>query len=468
MRALPAFIIALLIAAAAGILAAHPGTVSLSWEDWHVDSSVGVLVTAVVLLAMLSAAFFHLLRRILGGPRAYLRGRRERRRRRGYRALTQGMVAVAAGDAEEAQKFARKADVLLAEPPLTLLLSAQAAQLNGDEQAARRYFTAMLDRSETEFLGLRGLVMQALRGGDEGAALALVERARELRPRTPWVLSSLYELQARAGRWPEAAATLTEAAKHRALPAEESRHHRAVLLLEQSRAAAAAGDQRQALLHAASAHPLDPGFAPATLRYAELLAAGGNLKKAAKVIEAGWRAAPHPDLAAAWDRLFAADPPMQRLKRAERLIAAIADHPESHLAQARAALSARLWGEARRHLEALGGTLDRDQPPSPRVCRGMAELEEAEHGDVTAARSWLANAATTAALDPTYVCNACGAECHVWSALCPVCRSFDSLAWRLPGGSTRRPGALPVNLMPPLPVPAPWTAPPPSPAPGRG
>jgi HemY protein len=467
MRTLPAFVVALLIAAGAGILAAHPGTVSLSWEEWHLDTSVGVLVTAVVMLAMLSAAFFHLLRRILGGPRAFLRARRERRRRQGYRALTQGMVAVAAGDAEEAQKFARKADVLLAEPPLTLLLSAQAAQLNGDEQAARRYFAAMLDRPETEFLGLRGLVMQALRGGDESGALALVERARELRPRTPWVLSSLYELQARAGRWPEATATLAEAAKRRALPAGESRHHRAVLLLEQSRAAAAAGDERQALQHAASAHPLDPGFAPATLRYAELLAAGGNAKKAAKVIEAGWRAAPHPDLAAAWDALFATEPAMQRLKRVERLIADSADHPESRLAQARAALSARLWGEARRHLEALGGTLTRPDPPSPRVCRAMAELEEAEHGDVAAARSWLAQAATTTALDPTYVCNACGAECHRWSALCPVCRSFDSLAWRLPGGNTRRLGAPPVNLMPPLPVPAPWTAPAPPPAPAR-
>jgi len=186
MRALPAFIVALFIAVAAGILAAHPGSVSLRWEDWHVDTSVGVLVTAVVLIATLSAAFFHLLRRILGGPRAFVRARRERRRRQGYRALTQGMVAVAAGDAEEAQKFARKADVLLAEPPLTLLLSAQAAQLNGDERAAQSYFRAMLERPETEFLGLRGLVMQALRGGDEGAALALAERARELRPRTPW------------------------------------------------------------------------------------------------------------------------------------------------------------------------------------------------------------------------------------------------------------------------------------------
>src|SRR5207244_3592662 len=88
----------------------------------------------------------------------------------GYRALTQGMVAVAAGDAEEAQRQARKADVLLAEPPLTLLLSAQAAQLGGDEDAARRFFSEMLNRPETEFLGLRGLLMQAGRGGGRPGA----------------------------------------------------------------------------------------------------------------------------------------------------------------------------------------------------------------------------------------------------------------------------------------------------------
>src|SRR5260221_7833152 len=129
----------------------------------------------------------------------------------------------------------------------------------------------MLERPETEFLGLRGLVMQAIRGGDERAALMLVERARALRPRTPWVLSSLYELQARAGQWSEAEATLAEATKRKALPPDESRHHRAVLLHEQSRLAEAQGEPRQALQHAAKAHELDPGFTPATERYAQLL-----------------------------------------------------------------------------------------------------------------------------------------------------------------------------------------------------
>src|SRR6185437_13928291 len=135
MRALPAIIVVAALIAGAVFIADRPGAVSLTWQGWRVDTSVAVLVLGVVIVAMLSALLFHLLRKIIGGPRAFLRARRESRRRRGYRALTQGKVAVAAGDAAEAKRYAKQADGLLAEPPLTLLLSAQAAQLNGDEKA---------------------------------------------------------------------------------------------------------------------------------------------------------------------------------------------------------------------------------------------------------------------------------------------------------------------------------------------
>jgi HemY protein len=457
MRAIPAllFIASLLIVAF--YFALHPGSVEIVWGDRQISTSVAVLVPGVVVLGVLAAALFHVLRLVIGGPRAFLQARREKRRREGYRALTQGMVAVAAGDPEEALKFARKADALLAEPPLTLLLSAQAAQLNGDEQAARRYFTAMLDRDETEFLGLRGLIMQSLRGGDERAALAFIERAKELRPKTPWVLSSLFELQSRAGKWSEAEATLAEGIKRKALPAAESRHHQAVLLHEKSREAEAAGDAPAALKHAQKAHRLDPAFAPATLRYASLLRIGGRSRAAAKAIESGWRAAPHPALGEAYTSLFAEEQPLQRMKHVEKLATARPEHPESHLALAAAAIEARLWGEARRHLDAMGaGDSDGAAPPTPRVCRLMAALEQGQHDDHGAASAWLARAAATSNLDPTYVCDACGLESAGWSPLCPHCRSFDSLSWRLPGGPpVPRITAVP-GLMPALPVPAPW------------
>jgi len=432
MRILWAILLIGLLIAGAVYLADRPGTVELTWQGWQIETSVALLLLGVVLFAFAFAVVLRLLRLILRGPRLYARYRRDSRRRRGYRALSQGMVAVAAGDAAEAKRFAKQADALLAEPPLTLLLSAQAAQLNGDETAAAKYFTAMLDRPETEFLGLRGLIMQALKRNDEAAALALIERARALRPKAQWVLQSMVELQARAGQWQDAESTLAVAAQRKAVPVGDGRRHRAAILFEEAHIAEADDRPRDAARLLGKAHAAAPGFVPAAARYAELLTAQGQKRHARKVIEATWALTPHPDLARAAHALYADERPVQRLKRLAALMARNEDHIESRLALAEAALEAQLWGEARRHLVAAGGRED-NPAPSPRICRAMAELEEAEHGDLPAARMWLARAVSTPAQDPAYRCGICGAEVARWSAVCPHCRSFDTIDWRLPG-----------------------------------
>lgn len=423
--------------AGAVFFADRPGTVELVWQGTLIRTSVMVLVLGVILLAMVSALVFHILRKLIRGPGAFLRSRREHRRRQGYRALTQGMVAVAAGDAAEALKYARKADVLLAEPPLTLLLSAQAAQLNGDERAAQNYFAAMLERPETEFLGLRGLLTKALREGDEATALRLAERARALRPKTPWVLSTLFDLQTRAGRWDAAEETLEEASKRKALPGNDSKRRRAVLYHERSIRAEGEGLHREAQNYAAKAHSLDPGLVPAADHLAELQMAEGRTRQAAKTIENAWRHTPHPKLAATFGRIYADNPPLQRLKRFEKLADCAPDDPESQAAAASAAMEARLWGEARRHLEKAAARYEGLIPPPARICRLLAKLEEAEHKDETKAQDWLARASIAPA-DPTWVCDACGHETSEWSPVCSNCRAFATLSWRAPSRSTAR------------------------------
>jgi HemY protein len=402
----------------------------MSWQGWRVDTSVAVLGLGLAFVALAGGWLVAMLVKLWHAPRNFMRARRERRRREGYRALTQGMVAVAAGDPEEAQKLARKADNLLAEPPLTLLLSAQAAQLSGDERAATKYFTAMLERAETEFLGLRGLLMQALKGGDEATALRLAERAKVLRPRTPWVLQHLLELQARAGRWTAAEATLIEASRRKAVSPEAGKHRRAVLLHEEASEADAQGRATDAMRLAAKAYALAPGFAPIAIRYAHMLAIRGQRRRARRALEKAWAALPHAAIAEAYGNLFADETAVARVKRFEHLAAFRARHIESHIALGAAALEARLWGEARRHLTAAGSASEDAAPP--RVGRMMAELEEAEHGDHAASRAWLARAASSSTPDPTWVCDECGAESAIWTSLCANCRSFATLAWREP------------------------------------
>src|SRR5437899_493333 len=78
-------------------LADHPGAVGLDWLGWHVETSFAVLAGAVLLLLALVVLLVRLGGRILRGPRNLRRNREMRRLRDGYRALTAGLTAVAAG-----------------------------------------------------------------------------------------------------------------------------------------------------------------------------------------------------------------------------------------------------------------------------------------------------------------------------------------------------------------------------------
>ena len=296
------WLVALAIAIAGGAwLADRPGHVTLIWQDWRVDTSVAVLVLAFVAFTVVFAVLYRLWLYIRHAPRAVIERRRMARRERGYRALTAGMVAVAAGDAEEAAKQAKRADALLHDPPLTMLLSAQAAQLAGDDEAAARYFTAMLERDETAFMGVRGLLGQAERGGDRPRALALARRAYTLRPNTPWVMKTLFELQVKEGAWREALDTIDQAAKRGAMRAPEVARQRAAVLLQ---VASQQLDDRAAADFVHRAYDGAPDCLPAVIRYADILYRTGNRRAANRVVERAYARTAHPELL----RLYSTQP----------------------------------------------------------------------------------------------------------------------------------------------------------------
>jgi HemY protein len=450
-------IVLLLLLAGFMLLAAwfadRPGQVAIEWEGLKLATSVPVLLAAVALLAVVAALLYRFWRAIVGAPRAFGRWRRERRRRQGYVALTQGMVAVAAGDPDEARRQARRADVLLNEPPLTMLLSAQAAQLNGDENAASRYFTQMLERRETEFLGLRGLLIQAMRKGDHDKAISLARRARALRPHTPWLLTTLFELETRVGDWRAATETLGQAHRAKAIPTPQAHRHEAAVLIELSRTAAANGRARDALRTAEQAHRADPDHLGATIWLADRYVEADKARAAERIVEQQWTRQPHPELLAAYRRARPVAEPLQWVKQVERLVRLAPLHRESMIALGIANLDAKLWGEARRHLTAAVEAGQGD--PSAGLCRLMARLEEEEGVNPGAVHAWLARAAE-APPDAAWVCEACGAAHARWQGNCSRCGSFDKLAWRAPAR------VQPALVQPAVPEPPLLEAPPPA------
>jgi len=463
------FIAYLIVAAAIMVgvvwLADRPGDVSIVWQGWRIETSVGVLAAAVTLIAVIAALVYRFWRALVAAPRRLARWRRDRRQRLGYEALSSGLVAVAAGDPQGARKQARRADTMLGHPPLTLLLSAQAAQLTGDEDTAQRHFQAMLERPETEFLGVRGLLSRAMRDHDQAQALVLARRALLLRPKTPWVLTTLLDLQTRAGDWNGAADTLDRAIAAKVLPPGPAQRHRAAAAIELSRQALADGRLDDARRVAKKAYRTAPDHPAVAAWFAARLTDTDRRRRASKLIEQEWARRPHPELLATYRRARTPFNALAWVKDVERLAAEAPSHPDSARALGEASLEAGLWGEARKHLTAAIAAAG-SAPPAT-LCRKMAQVEEADSGNQPLAHRWLELAAEGNP-DPAWICESCGAPHAGWQATCRRCGAFDRLEWRVPDrvqptllGADAAPIALPSAADTPLSPPV--SEPPPAP-----
>lgn len=419
-------------------LAERGGEATMVWGDWEIATTLPVLALAAGLFALAVAAALAAAGWLLRSP-GRLRGALARRRHeKGQAALVAGLLAAAAGDGADARRQGRRAAKLLGQPPLALLLTAQAAGLDGDIAAAERAFQAMLERSETRFLGLRGLTAAALARGDREAARGFAERAHGLRPGVAWVSEALFELQARAGDWAAAGRTLAAARRRRLGDRDGARRRRAALLVEEGRRALGELKRAEAIQHARRAHREAPALVAATALLARLLIDERKPRDAARAIEKSWAAAPHPELA----KLYLEAGPDDaggRYKRIGKLATLAPGHRESRLAVAQAALAAGLTGQARRHLEGLA-------PVTRRIAQLWARLEEAE-GDGEAAAMWTARGGA-ADPEPLWRCDRCDHGDEDWHAVCRGCGAFDTASWRPPGQTAAESGDAPLLLTP--------------------
>lgn len=400
-------------------LADAPGTITYDWRgrSGRLTTTEGVALLAaggVVLLV-----FAELVRLVWRLPRLIRERRLRARQRRGWQALSSGVVAVAAGDGRKAGRAATQALSDLPSEPLAGFLAAQAAQLRGDREAAVAHFGVLAQNPETAALGLRGLAMEAERAGDHAAALAHARTALALDATLPWAAETVFRASAAAGDIGAALARLNDNVKAKLIDKPTHRRLRAVLLTAE---AMKEGDPAKARAAALEAHGLAKDFVPAALA-ASASVAERSRRQAVTILEETYRRSPHPDLFRAALDLEggAAD---ARLKRARTLAALRPEHIESALGLARAALSAR---EAEAAREVLVPHLDAEA--TQRVCILMAEIEAVAPGDEGRVRDWLARA-VRARRDPQWIAD--GVSAARWAPMSPVTGKLDAFEWRVP------------------------------------
>ncbi len=416
----------------------------------NLEFNLGPLQAVLAALALLAAVWLLLkivglvvafLRFLNGDETAVTRYFTRSRERRGLQALVDAMTALAAGEPRTAMAKAAQAESLLGRPDLTNLISAQAAEMQGDPARATQYYKRLVEDRRTKFAGVRGLLAQKLRQGDRDTAQKLAEKAVDLRPDHQESQTTLLRLQAQARDWSGARRTLLAQQRSGGMPRDVYQRRNAVLALQQAEDLAAAGEAERAQETAIEASTLAPQLVPAAAAAARAYAAQGKARAATKLLKKAWSANPHPALAAAFAEIEPNETPAARLQRFQPLLNLLPDHPETRMLQAELLIAAEDFPAARRAIAPLI-----DDKPTARVLTIMAAVERGEGSDDAVVRGWLTKA-LTAPRGPQWVCDSCQTVHGRWVAICDNCGSFDTLSWREPA-ETAGPSPTQTEMLP--------------------
>ena len=408
-----------LIAFGIAWVADRPGEVAVTWLGYRIETSVMMAALAVTALVLILLLLWAIVRGILRSPDQVSLFFRHRRAVKGYLALTRGLIAIGSGDLRLARKSADDAARLSPGDPLTLLLTAQSAQMAGDRSGAERAFREMIKHDDTKLLGLRGLYIEAQRRNDPHAARLVAEQAAMVEPSLAWAGQAVLDDRCATADWGGALAALDHMKSTMAKP--DYRRKRAVLLTARAQALDELDrdTSRAAVLEAVK---LAPDLVPAAAMAGRRLAESNEQRKAAHILEAAWKINPHPDIADAYANLRFGDSARDRLTRMQKLAAKVPGQLEGAIAVARAALDAREFKTAR---DALAPYLS---APTRRVAALMAEIEQSEHGDEGRVREWMARA-MRASGDPVWTAD--GVVSDRWLPVTPNGR-LDGFEWKLP------------------------------------
>lgn len=398
------------------------------------------------LLALLVATF-HFLN---GDETAISRYFDRNRERKGYEALSEGMMALASGEGHLAMTKAARAEKYLGQPQLTNLLTAQAAEMTGDRRKAEMTYKKLLADDRTRFVGIRGILKQKLADGDTETALKLAQKAFALKPKHVETQDVLLQLQAEKADWKGARQTLGAKLKSGSLPRDVHKRRDAVLALSEARDILDEGNTIEAREAAIEANKLSPDLIPAAVMAARGYIAQGSNRYATRVLTKAWNVHPHPDLAAAFAEIVPDETPEARLKRFKSLTKSIPDDPETRMLMAELHIAAEDFPAARRDIAELVET-----DPTARSLTLMAAIERGAGADDFTVRGWLTRA-LSAPRGPQWICENCQHIHASWAPTCQNCGAFDTLSWKRPPADSPMPGG--AEMLPLIIGPEPATA----------
>jgi len=328
-----ALVILLAIVAGLGIVAAwlgeNPGSVTMIWFGYEIETSVAVLLLLAILASMALTFSYNLIKRMLLAPRSYSQRRSVKQYRIALNEVTYSVAALAASDITAASKHTKKAEKALGTTPLTLLLRAQISKSSGSDEESRKLLEQLLEHPETEYLAARSLADVAAKREMLPQALTLAQRAHHKNPKAKGGAWSVFDLHLSTGHFAEAEAQAKAARKSGAFSRADMDEALGRIALKQAETSLANGNKENALALAEKAVMHLPGNVKAAEVAAQLYADTDRSQKAIALIQKQWRVQPSELLASIFLSVIEAEKPAKREKLALKLAESNPSAPEN-------------------------------------------------------------------------------------------------------------------------------------------
>lgn len=422
-RLLLLLLVIVLLSVGLAWVAEQPGAVAIDWGVYRIETTVLTLAACIALAALLLVIIYWILGLVLRSPRQWSNARLVKRQSLGITALTETFAAIASQDMRSAQRHLKRAEHLLPDQPLTLMLASQVARLEGNEAKSQRYLERMSKASVTEFLSIRGQIENARRAGDVQQAQRLAEKAFDMKSHDHWVALALIGLYAESSRADDALQVLQKAMRKRAIQSDEAHAIRAGLLCVDAKKLTDNQHFDSAIVRLKDALRRNPGFVPATVLLASLYSRKADASLAFHTVGEGWKRQAHPEIGEETIRAYRS---AKDKKRAAKIIRKMAkrrpDSLESKVLLARLAIEEGDNATARSILNEI---LESDQETS-RICSLLAHIAH-EEGDHELSAYWHKRASESPS-GADWTCNACKRPADAWSFTCPQCGGVSTLA----------------------------------------
>jgi len=337
---------------AAWVIEKDSGYAFLAWGNWSVELSLAMLVLLTVVAGALLYYLLHFLVGLIHLPGGLSAWRRRLRQRRARRALTQGLVELAEGHWQQAEKLLTRYAAFSDTPLINYLSAAQAAQRQGLDDRRDAYIRLAHRHMPTADVAV-SLTQAELQIAHQQfeQALATLKHLRDLAPKHTYVLRLLAGLYQQVGDWEQLRRLLPELKKART----ESQEKLAALEVQVYRALLREAAQAMEVSRLDSVWRKIPRSLHQEPRilgdYARLLHERQRDEEAEQLLRAALKKTREDDLIALYGVLDVAEP-SETLTRAERWLVNHELEPVLLLALGRLSLRARLWGKARSYLEA--------------------------------------------------------------------------------------------------------------------